>query len=53
VKKYEQQPRKKKEFVGFIQNGKLNISILANGAYIINYSCKNTEIYHASFIINK
>lgn len=43
----------KKEFEGFMQNGKLNITILANGAYIIKYSCGSNEIYRESFVVNK
>jgi hypothetical protein len=43
----------KKEYDGYIQTGKLNISILANGAYIIKYSCGNNEIYRESFVVHK
>ena len=43
----------KKQYDGFMQSGKLNISILANGAYIIKYSCGNNEIYRQSFVVNK
>jgi hypothetical protein len=43
----------KKEYNGFLQSGKINISILANGAYIIKYSCGNSEIYRLSFVVNK
>jgi hypothetical protein len=43
----------KKEFDGFMQNGKIIISILANGAYIIKYSCGTNEIYRESFVVNK
>jgi Secretion system C-terminal sorting domain len=42
-----------KEYDGFVQNGKLNISILANGTYIIKYSCGNNEMYREKFVINK
>lgn len=43
----------KNEYEGFVQNGKINISILANGVYIIRYSCGNNEIYRQPFIVNK
>ena len=43
----------KKEYDGFVQNGSLIISILANGAYIIKYSCGSNEIYRESFVVNK
>lgn len=43
----------KRELDGFISFGELNISILANGVYIIRYSCGTNEIYHQSFVINK
>lgn len=43
----------KREYEGFIQTGRINISILANGAYIIKYSCGNNEIYHEKFVVNK
>lgn len=43
----------KKEYEGFIQTGRINISILANGTYIIKYSCGNNEIYREKFVVNK
>lgn len=43
----------KKEYDGLVLSGKINITILANGAYFIKYSCGNNEIYHESFIVNK
>jgi hypothetical protein len=43
----------RKEFEGFMQNGKLNISILAKGLYLFKYSCGNNEIYRQSFVVNK
>lgn len=43
----------KKEYNGFMQVGKINISILANGAYLIKYSCGKNEIYRQTFVVNK
>ncbi len=43
----------KKEYDGFVSQGKINITILANGAYIIKYSCGNNEISRQSFVVNK
>ena len=42
-----------KEYDGFVSQGKINITILANGAYIIKYSCGNNEISRQSFVVNK
>ena len=43
----------KKEYEGFMLAGKINISILANGAYVFKYSCGDNEIYRQSFVVNK
>ena len=42
-----------KLYTEFVATGKINIDILANGAYIISYSCGNTASSHHSFIIHK
>lgn len=43
----------KKEYNGFMLSGKINISILANGAYVFKYSCGINEFYRESFVVNK
>jgi hypothetical protein len=43
----------KKEYDGLVLNGKINITILANGAYFIKYSCGTNEIYRESFVVHK
>ena len=43
----------KKEYQGTVSAGKVDISILANGIFLLKYSCSNNEIYRKSFVVNK
>jgi hypothetical protein len=42
-----------KEYNGYIQFGKINTQFLANGSYLIKYSCSNEQKYQQIFVINK
>jgi hypothetical protein len=43
----------KKEYLGSVPFGKIDISILANGVFLFKYSCSSNEIYRKSFVVNK
>ena len=43
----------KKEYKGSVPTGKIDISILPNGVFLLKYSCSTSEIYRKSFVVNK
>jgi hypothetical protein len=42
-----------KEFNKFVESGKINVALFANGVYLIKYACGGKELYKQSFILNR